>query len=451
MLPATCATPETLAALRGETAPLYAEMLTPPARLGPTGRSSTAPPPAGRTWYGSPYDDHLETEHFTLNWWTSGVTEDDARRAGDALETAWTALVEEQGWVPPVSADQYFLWVLLDPRLGSTTGYTTEYFTDDYPDGYPVIYLNPSGASDAPFWSALSTHEFMHTLQYAVRDWSGSNPTESWYWEASATWAPEIADPDVDGHQYCSAWYASQPELRYDATDGSHHYGLFVFNAWLDELGVGPGAMLDVWTLSARRTDTPWDAILAESTGITIADLWAGFTGAYGNNELAESDLYLDAVREGVLTDGVGGSLPYLGSHYWRSPVAAEVRVEGDVILSAAGAVGASVAVHAGETLAVTGTIDGASYVLHMDTPNEDTGGDEPDTGIPPGDDTGPPDGDDTAGETGHPDDAPSARDDKGDEAPAGCGCVTAGPAPTPWFAAVFGVLAALRRRAVRR
>lgn len=367
-----CATPQVLEALRGRVAPPHPFAVQAPARLGGPG----APPPGGeRVIYGTPYDNHVETEHFTINWWTAGISEAAATAAGVALEQAWTALVDEQGWTPPVSSERFYLWVLLDPGLGGTTGYTTEYKTDLYPQGYPVIYLNPDYASDEAFWAALAAHEFAHALQYALRDWSGTYEGEAWYWEASATWSSELADPDVDGHQYTSAWYAEQPQLRYDSMEGSHQYGIFVFNAWLEEALTGAGGMKDAWDLSASRPGAAWDAILAESTGVAPGTLWSGFTAAYGAGALAESHLYTDPVTEGRLVDGVTGELPYLGTHYWRAEAEHLVQAEGDVILGGAEA-GEAVEVGPRTVLAVTGLVDGASYTLRVEAPDGDGGAD---------------------------------------------------------------------------
>lgn len=415
-----CATPETIAALRGEVAPSHAGMLTAPDRIG---HAPTIPPPTGKSVYGTPYDDHLETENFTINWWRSDISRDTAERAGEALEAAWTAFIDEQGWRPPVSSDAYYIWVLLDPSLGSATGYTTEYFTDEYPGGYPIIYLNPDWDTDDAFWAALSAHEFMHTLQYALREWDGSSDTETWYWEASATWSAELAQPDVDGHQYCSAWYAEQPGLRYDATSGSHQYGLFVFNAWLEEMLTGAGGMRSVWELSEDRYDVPWDTILEESTGLSPADLWAGFAGAYGNRQLAESDLYTVATRQGPLEDGAAGELPYLGTDYYYVRDAAVVEAEGDVILSGAGATGTRLTLENAEILAVTGLSDDAAYTLRFVSP-----GDTGDTAVE--EDSGEP-------------------DTSAEPKPQACGCASAGRGD--WRSAFLGAIALIiaRRRRV--
>lgn len=382
----TCLTPQVLDALAGRAPAPHPHALLAPAGVGQRPLQS---PPAGRQIYGTPYDNHLETAHFTINWWSEGVTREMAESAGAALETAWASF-EAEGWTLPVSSDDYYLWVLLDPSLGGTTGYTTEYFTDDYPDGYPLIWLNPDWAGYSEFWAALASHELMHAFQYAVRDYSGAGEVETWYWEASATWGSELADPSVDGHQYTSDWYATTADRSYSSTENSRQYGLFAFNAWLDREGIGPATMRETWQLSAERAGEPWDSILSQATGVEATELWARFTGAYANGGLEESALYSAYPSQGTLIDGIGGTLPYLGSHAWVAPQAGAWRVEGEALLATNSDWGEAVEVQAGDHLAVIGI--GASdspYRLLLDeqgdsgTPTDDGGSDSPAVEVP--------------------------------------------------------------------
>lgn len=369
---AVCGTAEAIDALAGRAPPRFDAMVRAPGRLG---RGSEVPPPAGRSVYGGNYEFHIETEHFTINWWLDLDYDAAAQAAGEALERAFSAF-EAEGWAPPVSSDRYYLWVLLDPGLGGTTGYTTEYVTDDYPDGYPVIYLNPDWSHDPDFWASLAAHELMHAFQYAVRDYDGGGEVETWYWEASATWASELADPTVDGHQYTAEWYASTADRTYSSTENYRQYGLFVFNAWLDREGLGPATMRDIWAISQSMPGVAWDAIIAAATGVPVEELWAGFAGAYANEGLEESSLYADYPTRGPLREQVEGSLPWLGTHAWTVREAGRYRVEGEALLSDGVAQGAVLDLEAGSVLAVTGTGAGTSdYRVRREEPGTDTGG----------------------------------------------------------------------------
>ena len=429
--PGECGTPDVLAALQGRRAARHPGMITPPPGLGQL--PATAPPggDGGKRIYGESYEFHIETANFTLQWWEPDIDEAAALAAADALETAWAAFIEEQGWPAPVSSDDFYVWVLLSTELEGATGYTTTYTTDDYPQGYPVIYLDPSNAGHAGFWSALAAHELMHAIQFTVRDWSDNDPLQSWYWEASATHSSELADPTWDGHQHESFRYAELPSLRYDALDGGHHYGMFVLNAWLDGPGVGPGTMQAAWALAADRPEDAWDTLIADTVGLDPAAVWAAFAGQYGNNELPEGALLADVTLRGALTDGASGSPGYLGADYWRLDQDATVTAAGEVLLGGPGGmIGEQLTLSAGDILSVTAAVDRADYTLAVIPLAEDTGDPDPpaDTGQR---DTGSGRGD-------------AVKDGTTDAAAEGC---ASSPAPPSGVVALLLGLAGLRRR----
>ena len=233
------------------------------------------------------------------------------------------------------------------------------------------------------FHHGLCAHEFMHAIQYAMRDYvyDSDNPDlENWYWEASATHGSELADPTLDGHQYTSAWYADQPGERYDSYAGAHQYGMFVFNAWLDEAR-GPGAMQRTWELSIDRKGDSWRDILEESEGVAAEVLWGDFSDAYGNEQLAESHLYTTALNEGILQTGDGGVLDELGTAYWTVEGDVVVTPDSDgVILGGTGAPGEALRTGGSRILSVTALADGVSYSLTVAEPSEEAEGTD-DTG----------------------------------------------------------------------
>ncbi|MED5369537.1 MAG: DUF6055 domain-containing protein [Myxococcota bacterium] len=367
-----CDTPLALEVLRGRAQASHPGMLLPPG-----GAGDVSPPPmADRAFNGSPYALHQETEHFTINWFDEALPQPAVNLAAEALEQAWTAFIDEQGWPEPVSSDRYYLWVLLDPSLGETTGYTVEFFDDQYADGYPVIYLNPDWISHPDFYRALAAHEFMHAIQFAMRDWSEQDSEQSWYWEASANHASELAGPDWDGHQYTSAWYAEQAQLRFDSEVGAHHYGMFVLNAYLEDQ-LGPGTMKGIWEQAAADPNTQsWDLLITQATDLPADEVIASFSAAYANGLLPESALYTPMTGEGDYAAGLGGTLDTLGSHAWTAPEAGWIQVEGPALLGAVdGQTGTTIWAEAGSAFTVTGLEDGAVYTLSEGT--------APDTGEP--------------------------------------------------------------------
>ena len=60
---------------------------------------------------------------------------------------------------------------------GLATGEPTEAF----PAGQPIIYLNPLMLTDEAYRQQVVHHEFVHTTQFHLRDWYGSDVSESWY------------------------------------------------------------------------------------------------------------------------------------------------------------------------------------------------------------------------------------------------------------------------------
>lgn len=371
----------------------------PPPWEGPGGPAPLAapapPPPAGKGLYGGRLDHHVDSANFTVAWQGADATEDQARRASEALEAAWAALVEAQGWPQPTSSDRYLLWVILDPAL-SGTGLTVESFSADYPTGYPVIYLHPDMAAWPTFWESLAAHELVHALQFGMRgDWVGG--ADAWYWEASAEWGAELALPDNGSYAESSKYYAMAPELRFDSQEDAHAYGMFLLNASL-EARRGPGAMREVWALSGDRVGEPWDTILAEATGEDAAALWAAFTADYGGEGLAESALYRPPAEEAWADEALEGTLPRLGTHYRTAPVDRYARVAaGDVVLAGSqgwsSGEGAQLYVPAGGRLAITGLAEPSTgyTVLLSETPWAlDTGGaDSGGAGDAPGDKQG--------------------------------------------------------------
>lgn len=300
---------------------MHGEPPLPVLRSAGMGVVPEGPPPPSKTVYGSHFSYHRDTANFSINWDDPAIDPAVVDATAEALELGWQSFVENQGWPAPVSSDNWLLWVVLDPNL-SGTGLTNEYTTVEFPDGYPVIWVDPDGFAEfgPAFYTSLVVHEFMHAVQFAMRPsaWEADDMGQAWYWEASATHAAELADPTVDGHQYTSAWYVDTAEARFDLVDSGHEYGMFVFNAWLEE-DRGPGTMQEVWETAATRPATaPWDELLAEATGTEAAELWAGFSGAYGNGLLAESALYTD-VRPGALELPLEGTADALGTRYYQA------------------------------------------------------------------------------------------------------------------------------------
>lgn len=398
---------------------------------------ASAPPPAAKAVYGTNLANHHETNNFSINWANGDGTSEIAEAAGVALELGWSRLIDDLDWQAPVSSDQYLLWVVLDASLGGT-GFTTQYETDEFPDGYPVIYLNPDSYDYPVFFGALAQHEFHHAIQYGYRLQYSSGSSEAWYWEASANWAPYLVNPDSTAFDYTTAWYADVPELKYSSTEGSHQYGMFVLNSYLDQ-ALAPGTMQGVWSASASGDG--WLDVLEAATGQEPTEIWGQFAAAYGGRALDNSDRWVEVQAE-VGDEGETGAAEQFGAVYYeldgnQDRLVSLDMIEGEAIVSGVSGFGSEVVVGAGEVFAVTATTSaGATWNLVV--------GDVPaDTGV--GEDTGL---GDTAG----------LNDDSGDDVdpintsdgPGACGCASVGGGGAlSILAPVF--LAARRRQSAAR
>lgn len=326
---------------------------------------------------------HVDSEHFTVAWAEGRGDETSANLASDALELAWVALVDERGFLAPVSSDDFLLWVVLEPDLGAV-GLTTEYENDRYPEGYPVIFLDPSWATDVQLWESVVTHEFAHAIQFAYRDYSGSSEEdrEPWYWEASAEWSVALARPDLDVYAASSRYYATAMAEPHWVMQDAHQYGMFVLNAHLEENVAGAGSMRSVWEAGARRSDQAWHALIADEAGRPPAAVFGGAAVSYGMGQLADSELYWPATSSGLVKDGQTGTVGWLGARLFVADADATVAVDatqGGVNLAVPGEVGRNVQVREGEVLAVVGTQDGENeFVLDITPPVSGGGGSSP-------------------------------------------------------------------------
>ncbi len=366
---AVCKTPDALRALAGQAEPTHSNMLVPPPGFGVPGPQMFV---ADKVPYGTPYALNRQTENFSINWTQTDMPQPAVDMVEQALELAWTKLIEEQGWPGPVSSDEHLVWVVLDETMEGT-GFTTEFFTDDYPQGYPVVYINPTWATSSAFYKGLAAHEFMHAIQYEMREWNGGAEDQSWYWEASANLAPELVESRWDGHHYTSAWYADHAHERFDTYIGGHQYGMYVVNAHLEDI-LGPGTMKSIWEAGRDDPEAPWDNLMQQATGLTPEETFGGFSGRYGNGTLPESSFYAFVTPMGTLIEGASSTSSYLGSEFWEVSADTWVTVEGRAVLgNARGETGAEVQVFSGELLSVTGLAQDTQYQLGLaDEPTPD-------------------------------------------------------------------------------
>ena len=260
-------------------------MVTPPAQLDGVPRAGFA---GEKVIYGTPYEHHVDSANFTVEWSGDDATEAYARTVSDALEAGWQSLIVARGWPAPVSSDRYLLWVVLDPTL-SGSGFTTVYTSSEFPQGYPVSWVSP-GYSDRDwpgFSLSVAVHEFSHMIQFAVRDW-GTSSAESWYWEASAEWMADQGVPDIDTYALSTYWYVQDTPAAYDSTVGYHQYGMLILPVYLADTG-GPEVVQSSWV---HNDGMPWADAIGQAAGEDLGAILPEMAGAYAAGALTGSDLF---------------------------------------------------------------------------------------------------------------------------------------------------------------
>ena len=277
-----CLLPAVFAAAHGVGSPVVLPVLS---------QGVAAPAPPSETLKALPgvvADHEVGTPNFTVQWNAPDVDIAFAESVADHLEDAWAALVERDGWDPPMTSASHKLLVWLTPDLAAP-GLATGEPTEAFPAGQPIIYLNPLMLTDGAYRQQVVHHEFVHTTQFHLRDWYGSDVSESWYWEASAEWLTEYVDPEANGQAWISAFYADSPGLAYNTTNGGHEYAMFLLNAYLDEHRGGLAGLQSVWL---ENEGLDWLTELERVYERSAPALWADFTGAYFAGQLSDAEFY---------------------------------------------------------------------------------------------------------------------------------------------------------------
>ncbi|MEE2752052.1 MAG: hypothetical protein VX519_11540 [Myxococcota bacterium] len=376
-LPNTCMLPELFAVLAGTSTVPHPTLLQPPPLVQPL----PPPTPEARGHLTQTLSEHLDSEHFCVTWETEDTTEDVAARTLEALELAWDAMVERDGWDAPLSSENWLLSTMLDPSLDGT-GFTGQYTDNATAVVYPYIWINPLYEDMPEFFRSLAAHEFNHALQWRKRPYA-NGWEEPWYWEASAEWGAELALPEANAYALQSYYYAEHPEYRYSSMQDYHQYGMFLVNAFLEEYRTGSGGMHQVWLLGEQHPEKTWDKLITEISGDTLDTFWPELTTSIAHNTLEESELYEQPVRAGILGDGEGGTLDFLGTHYWKVQTDTWIESFGRVVLGSPMGTGTQVQVSEGDWLTVTGLSNQPTdYTLWFTEPPDsgdfDTGGESP-------------------------------------------------------------------------
>lgn len=259
-----------------------------------------------RDVYGIPENNIQFSEHFAVHWgddfaYSSHVV----ANILDMFEYSWQVEIEELGFAPPGSTNEYYFNIYLG-STGSNTpddyGVAGYYYTDS--DNYPMIVLSEYVWNN---WNSAQTtipHEFFHALQHQTGVYS-QDMQARWYWEATANWMESIVLPSKKEYAVFLFGYAYVPHLPLDffqyyqsgALEEYHAYGAFIFPKYISEYWE-ENIVVSSWIDS--QTDTPMEWYTEYFVAEPIEDVLADFVAhnAYWDYQDGEAyRAYIDYYR----------------------------------------------------------------------------------------------------------------------------------------------------------
>ena len=226
-------------------------------------------------------DNVVESEHFSIQWGhLGGVSTSVAESMLANLEAARESYLAA-GYANPLGDPSHRIPVYLgnsggsSPSINFNGGYAT--VCDSYQHAY-IVMSNITGSTDS---FDVVNHELFHTVQMGSPE---PYSVESFYWEASAVWAEQIAAPERTYYAWPLPAYSNHPdwpmalENEIASNDGFlHRYAMFILSIYIEEFApLGPDALLEVWNgqgkglinrLEGFWTDQKVDTNFAEQFG----------------------------------------------------------------------------------------------------------------------------------------------------------------------------------------
>ena len=266
-------------------------------RLAPFARRDTpmlAPlPPAGgkglRDSYSMPLSQ--ESENFVLRWSGNSWPSSRADAVLEAMESAWSLILEDMAYRAPDGSDEYKFNVYIGDT-GGPGAYGSAYYTRDS-SGWPMVVITPGTFEDVAMGSTVGAHEFFHALQdaagapYAYTDDSPG----AWYWEATANWVETAIYPENRAQTLAGflIGYALLPQLPihfFDYPDSGslqeyHQYGAFIFPYYLTREIADNELIRESWMEAS--SDDPLielDGRLQSGWGVSIDDAFFDFAAS---------------------------------------------------------------------------------------------------------------------------------------------------------------------------
>ena len=156
----------------------------------PDTQGPVAPPaPMSDTCFGQVGAKRYLSEHFSVEY-DAGVPDATAEKFANALEEGYDAMVTELGWTRLAGDNNYYILAYISEDSGDGAYTTVDYCQDGRSwMPYMVTYQNVfSGMGD--WYEDMAVHEFNHAQQFNY-----GFAHEFWWWEATATYIQESAQP----------------------------------------------------------------------------------------------------------------------------------------------------------------------------------------------------------------------------------------------------------------
>jgi len=256
------------------------------------------------------------SRNFALRWGAlADISEGTALGLLSDLERPWEVEVESLDHPAPVGTDAYRFNVYVGdtgPNVPDT--YDVNYFSYDE-EGWPMIVLHPANLDEPDGAAVTIAHELYHAIQAATGNyaWYDDDSPQSWYWEASATWAAGEVFPESSSQAGLLFGYAFAPHLSVDhfeyAGNGGgietlHQYGAFIFLRYLTEHVADARLIRDSWldsTPEAVPTEVLDDLLRDRDASLGLDDVFPAFAAANATWDYDLGYLYeawLDALAE---------------------------------------------------------------------------------------------------------------------------------------------------------
>lgn len=214
-------------------------------------------------------------DNFVVHYET-GVSKAIAEQFLDDLEEGREPLIEA-GWTPVYGTHRFPIMAYI--QNGSGSGAYTTVAECGTVGWMPYIVTYESVFSDATWAESMAPHEYHHAQQFTY----GSGH-EFWYWEATATWIEEIAQPSANqwssylyGGYSLQPWIAMRASSQQDQNEFYHMYGMGVWGFHITE-NVGENVMLDTWKY-AKTHGSQYDLSIVD----VLNDLGHDFDAIYAD------------------------------------------------------------------------------------------------------------------------------------------------------------------------